>query len=226
MRFCHQYSARVRKLCFPKTTKELEEAGEKMLAYKIVLLTTLLMAFLNPSKAESQTRAAEYCRDNVKLYKSYSEYREGKFIDSICLSVKKHKFRVYYNKLTLKHGQQKSKFTHGSLWGYQRGENVFRYFDKGTIFGTYGYHKIIGNSGLIIYSKYERGGYRYASRTYYFYSKDLNTPLEKLSVKNLEKNFNNPSFISEVKALKSLTKSDSKGNLIINTIYNKYYVKS
>ncbi|GGE19054.1 MULTISPECIES: hypothetical protein [Sphingobacterium] len=226
MKFYNEYSVRIRNLCSEQTRKELGEAGEKMLASKIMLLTILFMALLNPAKAESQTRASEYCTDNVKLYKSYSEYSEGKFIDSICLSVRKHKFSVYYNKLILKDEQQKSKFSHGSLWGYQRGEDVFRYFDKGTTFGTYGYHKIIGSNGLIIYSKYERGGYRYASRTYYFYSKDLNSPLERLSVKNLEKDFSNPSFISEVKALKSLTESDSKGNLMINVIYNKYYVRS
>lgn len=226
MKFYNEYSVRIRNLCSQQTRKELEEAGKKMLAYKIMLLTILFMAFLNPAKAESQTGTSEYCTDNVKLYRSYSEYSEGKFIDSMCLSDKKNKFSVYYNKLILKDGQQKSKFSNGSLWGYQRGENVFRYFDKGTTFGTYGYHKIIGSSGLVIYSKYERGGYRYASRTYYFYSKDLNAPLERLSVKNLEKDFSNPSFISEVKALKSLTESDSKGSLMINVIYNKYYVRS
>lgn len=226
MKFYNEYRVRIRNWCHEQTRKELEVAGEKMFSYKIMLLTILLITFLNPAKAESQTRASEYCTDNVKLYKSYSEYSEGKFIDSICLSVKKHKFSVYYNKLVLKDGQQKSKFSNGSLWGYQRGENVFRYFDKGTTFGTYGYHKIIGSNGLIIYSKYERGGYRYASRTYYFYSKDLNAPLERLSVKNLEKDFSNPSFISEVKALKSLTESDSKDNLMINIIYNRYYARS
>lgn len=226
MKFYNEHSVRIRNWCPQQTRKELEDAGEKMLAYKIMLLTMLLMAFLKPAKAESKTRASEYCTDNVKLYKSYSEYSEGKFIDSICLSVKKHKFRVYYNKLVLKDGQQKSKFLHGSLWGYQRGDDVFRYFNKGTTFGTYGYHKIIGSNGFIIYSKYERGGYRYASRTYYFYSKDLNAPLERLSVKKLEKDFSNSSFISEVKALKSLTQSDSKGNLMINIIYNKYYARS
>ncbi|AZA84117.1 hypothetical protein ACR78Z_04035 [Sphingobacterium thalpophilum] len=223
MKFYHQHSARVRDLCLPQIRKELEEAGEKILTYKIMLLTILLMAFLNPAKAESQTRASKYCMDNVKLYRSYSEYSEGKFIDSICLSGKKHKFSVYYNKLTLKHGQQKQKYPHGSLWGYERGKDVFRYFNKGTTFGTYGYHKIIVSSGLIIYSKYERGGYRYASRTYYFYSKDINAPLERLSVKNLEKDFSNPWFIKEVKALKSLTESDNDGNLLISAIYNKYY---
>lgn len=67
---------------------------------------------------------------------------------------------MYYNKLTLKHGQQTSKFSRGSLRGYQKGENVFRYFDYGTTFWTYGYYKNIVSSGLIIYSKYERGGYR------------------------------------------------------------------
>ncbi|MGJ1361135.1 hypothetical protein ACR79B_07390 [Sphingobacterium spiritivorum] len=217
-------SLHIGNLCYLHTGEEhLNLGGGKTLVYKIAVLTILLIAFLNPAKAESQTRASEYCTDIVKLYKTYSEYSEGKFDDSICLTDKKHKFSVYYNKLTLKHGQQKSKFPHGSLWGYQRGNDLFRYFNKGTTFGTYGYHKIIGSNGLIIYSKYERGGYRYASRTYYFYSKDLNSPLEKLTIKNLEREFPNASFISEVKALKSLTESDSMGNLMINVVYNKYY---
>ncbi len=217
-------SVHIGNLCYPHTGDELLElGGGKALAYKIVVLTILLIDFLNPVRAESQTRGSEYCMDYVKLYKSYGEFSEGKFIDSICLTGKKNKFSVYYNKLTLKHGQQKSKFPNGSLWGYQRGNDLFRYFNKGTTFGTYGYHKIIGSNGLIIYSKYERGGYRYASRTYYFYSKNLNAPLEKLTIKNIESDFSNTSFISEVKALKNLTESDSKGNLMINVIYNKYY---
>lgn len=191
----------------------------------MILSSILLISILSSNQTFSQIQPSyKPCIDIVKLYKSYQEYNDNLYSDSICLSEKKSKLSVFYNKLTIKDQKKKRKYPHGSLWRYKQGEDLFRFFDKINIFGAYGYHKVIGTNGLIIYSKKESGGYRMSS-TYlvYFYSKDLSTPLERLSIKNLEKHFPNPSFINEVKTMKNLFESDTKGNLAINSIYNKYY---
>ncbi|OJV55613.1 Uncharacterised protein [Sphingobacterium thalpophilum] len=189
-----------------------------------MLSRILFVLLLNPLLLFSQTKAGGNCIESIKLYTSFKNYENNQANDSICLSGKSKKFSIFYNKLVLKDGQNKRKYAHGSLWGYQKGNDLFRYFDKTTTFGTYGYHKIIDTAGLIIYSKKESGGYRMSS-TYklYFYSKDLNSPLKKLTIKNLEADFPNPEFIAELKKLKKLSVTQADSNLKINDIYNKFY---
>lgn len=195
---------------------------KSLLGSKLILFGMFLILLI-PIFTFSQVKDVVKCNEGIKLYKSFIDYSNNISIDSICVSDKRQKFSIFYNKLTLKEGQQKRKYANGSLWGYKRGNVTFRYFDKGTTFGTYGYHKVIDHQGLIIYSKYERGGYKVPSHTYYFYSKDLNTPLERLTLKNIERDFPDSLFTIEVKKLVSLIELDSIGGLRINRIYNKYY---
>lgn len=189
-----------------------------------MLSKVLFVLLLNPLVLLSQTKAAENCIESIKLYTTYKNYENNQTNDSICLSGKSKKFSIFYNKLVLKDGQNKRKYAHGSLWGYQKGNDLFRYFDKNATFGTYGYHKVIDTEGLIIYSKKESGGYRMSS-TYnvYFYSNDLNSPLKKLTVKNLEADYPNPDFINGLKNLKSLPDKGINSNTMINDIYNRFY---
>ena len=189
---------------------------------------SLLFRFLlvlSPAFIFAQGHVKEIdCVNNIKLYKSYEDYSKGKVLDSACLSKQGNELEKYWGRIVLKKEKEKKKYSHGSLWGYQKGNDLFRYFDKTTTFGTYGYHKIIDTAGLIIYSKKESGGYRMSS-TYklYFYSKDLNSPLKKLTIKNLEADFPNPEFIAELKKLKKLSVTQADSNLKINDIYNKFY---
>lgn len=187
-----------------------------------MLWRLFFLVLLSPFIAVSQVNATtENCVEKIKLYTTYQDFRSSTTTDSVCLSVKNNKFSVFYNKLTLKDGGKKRKYAHGSLWAYQRGDDVYRYFDEATTFGTYGYHKILDQSGLIIYSKKESCGYRMSSTcTYYFYSKDLQSPLKKLNLKNLKKDFPNASFIAEAEKLEELTERDEKsGNFKINNVY-------
>ncbi|MDV4069976.1 hypothetical protein CMT34_17440 [Elizabethkingia anophelis] len=193
-----------------------------------MLLRFLFLISLYPTLALGQPKNTD-CVESVNLYQTYQNYTEGDSIDSICLSDKKNKILVFYNKLVLKElGKKNRKFPHGSIWGYKKGSDLFRYFDAGTMFGTYGFHQVVGqNHGLIIYVKKENCGYVGAVSTstcsYYFYSKDLTTSLKKLTVENLETDYPNPSFLEEVKGLKSLKEKGANSALKINQIYKRYF---
>lgn len=164
------------------------------------------------------------CYEILKLYESYQNFLDDSYTASMCLSDKSNKFNSYYNHLILKECKKiKKKYSHGSLWGYKKGPDLYRYFDMGTAFGTYGYHKVIAQNNLIIYSKYESGGYRAASQTYYFYSISLNSPLKKLNIENLEIDYPNSSFVDELKGLENLTEKDNNSNLKIDVIFDKYF---
>ncbi|MCT4317804.1 hypothetical protein CMT34_17435 [Elizabethkingia anophelis] len=181
------------------------------------------IVLLSPLLGLSQSKGAN-CLEAATIYQSYRDYLNGRPVDSTCLSNKGNNISIFYNKLTLKDGKLKRKYKHGSLWGYKKGNDVFRYYDKASTFGTYGYHKIIDQNGLVIYSKKESGGYRMSSTyTVHFYSKDLDSPLKKLTIKNLKTDFPDPSFIAELEKLKSLTEKDDNAGFEINNIYRKYY---
>jgi predicted adenine nucleotide alpha hydrolase (AANH) superfamily ATPase len=47
--------------------------------------------------------------------------------------------------------------------------------------------------------------------------------LKKLTVENLETDYPNPSFLEEVKGLKSLEEKDTNSALKINQIYKRYF---
>lgn len=155
----------------------------------------------------------------IRLFKDYQDYLAASPLDTISLE-EGNKLSIGYNTLVIKQGNQKRKYNHGSLWGYQNENDLYRFYDQGTAFGLYGYYKVIDQDGLVLYSKKESGGYRMSS-TYvnYYYSKDLTSPIKKLSIKNLKMDFLNLAFIAEIKGLENLEKDSGE----INKIYRKYY---
>ncbi|GGE19638.1 hypothetical protein GCM10011516_16640 [Sphingobacterium cellulitidis] len=202
--------------------------------YFMSLLFRFLLV-LSPAFIFAQGHEKEIdCVNNIKLYKSYEDYSKGKVLDSACLSKQGNELEKYWGRIVLKKEKEKKKYNHGSLWGYQIGETLYRYSDDGKTFKiVYGYPELVDSDGLFIYIF--REGYNYGIRgTYkihYQYSKDLESPIKELTISNLAKDIQNADFIADVKAIvEDLSKNKSstiKQNAIteFNTKYRTHFPK-
>gem|GEM_PF-3192740 len=106
-------------------------------------------------------------------------------------------------------------FPPGSIYGYENCGKVYRYFEGGRELNAQeDYYKIEQAGGLIIYSS------GFVSGNEIFYSTDLTTPIHRLTLANLKKDFGNyPEFIEEAKKLKGkadgLVTTDDDGFVIL-----------
>jgi hypothetical protein len=90
------------------------------------------------------------------------------------------------------------KFPPGSIYGYASCGNIFRFFEGGKELNAQeDFYKIEQAEDLIIYSS------GFVSGDELFYSKDLTSPIHRLTFANLKRDFGNyPEFIAEAKKLK------------------------
>lgn len=165
-----------------------------LLLFRFLLLFTPAILFAQEKEID--------CINSIMLYKSYEGYSEGKVFDSACLSKQGNELKKYWGRLVLKKDEEKKKYSHGSLWGYQEGETLYRYFDDGKTFGVvYGYLELVDSDGLFIYIF--REGYNFGikgtHKIHYHYSSSLDAPIKKLTLSNLESDIQNSNFIEDVK---------------------------
>lgn len=160
------------------------------------------------------------CSKKAGVFKTASEFISNAFTDSICMDSKKGKIKPGNNsllKMQSKSGVTK-KYLPGEIYGYSDSENKFRFFsDDKSEAGPYGYFKMEGNSGLIIYSQWNLHG-----GTFYFYSKDFDSPIKELLKKNLDRDFPNEDFSKEIRIIKNMNKSKESALAIIG-LFKKYY---
>ena len=91
------------------------------------------------------------------------------------------------------------KFSPGSIYGYNECGKIFRFFPGGKELNAHeDFYKIEeAEKGLVIYSSV------FVSNGEIFYSMGLNSPIHRLILKNLERDFEDyPEFISRAKKLK------------------------
>lgn len=145
-------------------------------------------------------------------------FKKNFYSDSICLDNKKNKIRLrsFYNVFVILN-RHKTKYKAGSIYGFFDGSNKYRYAADRGVLKFNGYFKLLDDNGLIIYSYHNSG-----HTTFYFYSKDTDSAIKSLTAKNIEFDFQNIDFITEVKNLKDITKKVDD-TFLINNIYNKYY---
>ena len=167
------------------------------------------------------------CKNTAGIYTTFKSFQNNPS-NVICLDSNKNK--IYFgilNNLIIKSNGKETVFKPGEIYGFYKGNKIFRYFeDSKSIAKLYGYFNIKDTSGLIIYDQINRG-YKHTSINYY-YSKTLNETIKNLNVKNLESDFNNPDFILEIKNLvENLMNQNSKNAKEsidkINLAYKKYY---
>lgn len=188
-----------------------------------IIITGILFLLQNSTNLNE----IESCKDSVKTFRTYENYTQNKFEDSLCLSVKKNKFFVNNQKLVLKENGKKTKYLAGSLWGYSKGNALFRYYEEDVFFANYGYFEVINQDGFIMYAREEIISNLVIYSRFYYYSTNLTSPLKTLSLKNLQIDFPNESFIREVEESKILEDYEKKPEDVkaINVMYKKYYPK-
>ena len=112
-------------------------------------------------------------------------------------------------------------FKPGQVFGYSECGKKCRYYAGGDLLAQEDYYRIEEIGGLVIYSSVFNSG------SENFYSLDVSSPIHRLLVKNLEKDFaDQPGFIASLKHIKQglyedISKRDEKGNFIINQLYSK-----
>jgi hypothetical protein len=114
-------------------------------------------------------------------------------------------------------------FPPGSVYGYHKCGLKFRYYPGGDILAQEDYYMIEEMRGLIIYSSV------FISGSEKFYSLDLDAPIRRLQLNNIEKDFaHHPKFIEAVKRYAKeklpvdITRKDEKGRYEINNKYTEY----
>jgi hypothetical protein len=110
----------------------------------------------------------------------------------------------------------------GTIYGYYKDGFKYRAFGSTTkLFGSYGYYKVVDDSGLIIYSK-PSSSRRSNGYLFYYYSNTASSQIKVISKKNVVTDFKDrPRFVQLVS--KSLRKRGYtqrvNGRLLINEIY-------
>jgi len=110
----------------------------------------------------------------------------------------------------------------GTLSGYYKDGYRYRAFGKKSWRGTYGYFKVLDDSGLVIYSKRSHN-HKTGGKTFYYYSKALDAPVRKLTAKNLRKDFpQDPAFVDAVtETLQGqVFLTQKNGHTLINDLYH------
>jgi len=181
----------------------------------ISISTLLFLCFTIAQKQPSE------CKKWGGIYKTIDSYLQKQLSDSVCMEQKGNSiYQSSLNKIVIKSGKEKLTFNPGDIFAYFDGENVYRYFETSVAMSAYGYFKIEDTLGLVIYSQKHRN-YRH-SLTVYYYSKDINASIKLLTVSNLEQDFKNDSFITEIKKIKNL--ADKSGNTFeVNRVYKKHF---
>lgn len=186
------------------------------------------LVLLNPAFIFAQDKEP-VCKQSLKLYQSYDDYVNKKPIDTACLSLKENRFNRSWGRVVIKEkNKSKRRYTHGSLWGYQRGETLYRYFDDGKTFGAvYGYLELVDSNGLFIYAFREMYNYGIigAYKIHYHYSKGLDAPIKELKMKNLREDIHYDSFLEDVKEIVADLVRNKRTDILNKEAVDKFNTK-
>jgi outer membrane pore protein E len=156
------------------------------------------------------------------VFLTYNDFLNNKLTNKIDTKIKGNKFGFILFKETIKviTPETKIKYAPGSIYGYYYCGMRYRYSPGGELYAPEDYYKIEEMDGIVIYSSVFWGG------SEYFYSKDLSTPIHRLNMSNLEKDFgDNTDFMTAVRKSKSrsdgLSKHNKNNHFTINSIYTE-----
>lgn len=181
--------------------------------------------FLTPLIVSASGRdGRENCEKRAGIFESSDSYVKHDITHTVCLSENQNSVKVNlsYN-VIIRDKEAKFTYNRKSIYGYSNGEAAFRYFETKGIFDPYGYFQFQDTSGIIIYSQRNWAGFFGQARTFYFYSLSLNSPIKRLIISNLKRDFPNDGFIEAVKQLKYLNEKTQSNKYAINLLYAKYF---
>ena len=122
------------------------------------------------------------------------------------------------NLIVVREGNQ-TLLRYGTIAGYYK--NGCRYRAYGKNKSTYGFYKVVDESGLIVYSR-RVSNPKTGGHTWCYYSKTIDSQIRSLTAKNIRLDFHdNPGFIKAVfAAMKSSSLMDTNdGRTKINELY-------
>jgi len=95
---------------------------------------------------------------------------------------------------------KKYKLAFGTFYGYYKDGSRYRAYSSGLKAVSYqGYYKIESDSNIFVYSKLVYTP-KTNGRTWYYYSETLDSPMKRLTIKNMRKDFaGQPEYISAAK---------------------------
>lgn len=178
----------------------------------LIIISIILMQELG------YTQSSDSCYAGV--YLNVTDFIQNKITNKINVNKKGNDFKIKMNYVVkIITPDTVIKYKEGSIYGYYLCGRKCRYSSKAELKAPEDFYKIEETKGLIIYTSLFWGG------SEYFYSLDLSSPIHRLSMNNLQKDFSEDSeLISEIKKAKLLdgliTKTD-KGSFVINLIYEK-----
>jgi len=181
--------------------------------------------FLTSSIASASGRDdRENCEKKAGIFESSGSFVKNDVKHAVCLDEKKNsaKVNLSYN-VIIRDKDSKFAYNRKGIYGYFNGEVAFRYFETKGIFDPYGYFQFQDTAGIIIYSQRNWAGFFGQTQTYYFYSLSLNSPIKRLIISNLKRDFPNDGFIEEVKQLRFLNEKTQSNKYAINMLYAKYF---
>jgi hypothetical protein len=167
----------------------------------LVFLFTLLV-FVQAVRSQSP----DTCYAGV--YLSYEDFTKNKLSHKINKNAEGNKldFSVPADmtlRLKIVTNDSVLKFRPGTIYGYYDCGNTFRYSPGSALNAQEDYYKILEKKDLIIYSS------AFVSGSEIFYSRGLNSPIYRLTKKDLERDFkDHPEFLKAADKLSKETKGD------------------
>jgi hypothetical protein len=165
------------------------------------------------------------CGQKALVYKDYNGFTTAKAIDSLCVDDHNTiKFNGVNLILTQHDGSRKYK--NGSVWGFSRGDALFRYIDQKKPAGYRWFAAVLNDKGLVLYSNTEPDVTGLSLKIEYFYSLGLDGDVRNLTMKNLESDFAGTGFLKQVKSLDRLYEQDRNGHYVICRLFERYGPRS
>jgi len=164
-------------------------------------------------------QANETLANKSGLYMTATDFSSGKLTYEINCLTSKHKIKTadFFDSKTVKvmHGDNTIKLSKSTIWGFRLcdGKEYRIYKDKEYL--------IVDKSAITVYQITEKlstspKSGQNVSKTKYFFSEDVNSPLKELTLKNIETSFSNNKKFHDL--IDSQFKSDA--DLLI---YDDYY---
>lgn len=186
----------------------------------IIAFTTLI------SHADGQTKIrSDSCYSGV--YITYEDFIKNQISHKVDPHNTENSFGFVLGSKTIKIVGPEStvKFKIGSVYGYIDCGNIYRYSPNVELLSPEDYYKLEEMGGeesgkLVIYTSVFYGG------TEHFFSTRLNSPIHRLNINHLRKDFEGsfPEFIEAAKKMASknggdIAAKDANGKFLINNLY-------
>ena len=168
------------------------------LAIKITAVFVLLTLLINSYSATSQSMYS--AEKSSGIYLSKEDFIEDK-ISLYAEHDTRNGIEQKLDNVILTRDGKKYKLAYGTFYGYYKDGFRFRSYSGSEKSISYrGYYKIESDSNIFVYSRLVYTP-KTSGRTWYYYSETLDSPVKRLTTKNMLKDFaDQPEYLSVAKS--------------------------